>query len=1334
MKLVLHAITTAFLLFFAPNLILADTIFDSDIRIIKSDDTGITFTYQAPAAELITPDGYPEKFKAPRINRTAQIAKPGEPLLPVKVVPIGVPYNSKPTVAVINGQFTPLAEVEVPNFIIEKSEERFKTRINNQVLSKTWPPETAYIEGEDMIRGLRVIKVCLAAAKLENGFLHQAKSITVRVDFHNEGTLNNNPARPNGRIFDNILSEITANYEIARNWRVDWPPIPFKTASAQSVFDSSQVWIKMETSSEGIYKVSRFELNGIGVDVAAIDPREMRVFYGGGGELPVDNYIERPEFREIPIYITGSDDGEFNDSDRLIFYGESVDGIRYDEAEGRFAYRFNHYTEKNVYWLTYGGSFSAPPRRWTNVNGAPQNPSAVTISSFPDVAHDEQDLVFYVSPSNNSNDPDDHFNWFRGTNTGFSITKQLKDVVSGSQSLIVLKTKTAFDSLLVNDIPAERTSTFSGGYTEYSTTALRGNTGFNTFLLKDNANFYYDFIDIYYERWLNANNDQLFFAGPETNYNIEYHLTGVPPNYMLLDISSPDSVAQIINGELSGGSLEFQNLSNGKKRFCLFTSANYKNINKYEIYEPDDLRSTANGADYIIITNELFYDQALELADHRESISPDVRTRVVKVDDIYNQFSWGLFDAIAIRDFLKYAFENWSDPAPSYVVLVGDGHYDYRDNLNENVSNLIPPYESTQSSTNRDPYGSDESYVYFGEIGYLDSDGSGALDMIIGRLPVNNTSQMQIVLDKIINYESNPDMGKWRNNVIIVADDNNAPPPSGPSELFHTRQAESLATECVPVELEVTKIYMVEYPIRAGRTKPDAREALINAFNDGGLIVNWIGHGNKGLWAHEQIFRRIEDIPRLVNGEKLPLVFAASCSIAYFDHPSEQGMSEDFVRHPGGGAIVSIGATRLVYASGNSELNKDMFNQLLFADSVSFGQALYVAKYLREIPPDYPEANRRKFTLLGDPALIAGKPSLNAEFTYAPDSLKGLTVDSIAGNITDDLGEIQSDFNGTVWVLVKDASINRHKILVNYSGVPTGSYLDYELPGPTIFNGPADVLNGRFSTSFFIPKDISYGGTGAKIFVYFENGYIDGSGVVDSLPMAGGVSSEPDTTGPTIEIYYNGQNLADRIQAVPTNPVFEINLFDIHGINVTGSMGHSIKVEVDNGETFAKDITDDFVFERGNWQQGQATFTVPDLPEGEHLLNLKAWDNYNNSTLLSAYIQVFASDDFAISEVMNYPNPVVKADSTTFQYMLSNDAEVVTLKIFTLAGRKIKTFDLSAPGYTSSGFHNIIYYLKDSDNDRLASGVYIYKIEAIGTGFDGERRSSSIQSKLAILR
>jgi hypothetical protein len=407
---------------------------------------------------------------------------------------------------------------------------------------------------------------------------------------------------------------------------------------------------------------------------------------------------------------------------------------------------------------------------------------------------------------------------------------------------------------------------------------------------------------------------------------------------------------------------------------------------------------------------------------------------------------------------------------------------------------------------------------------------------------------------------------------------------------------------------------------------------------------------------------------------------------------------------------------------------------LLFADSVSFGQALYVAKFLREIPPGRPSANSRKFMLLGDPALIAGKPVLGAEFTYGPDSLKGLSVDSIAGYIVSDSGVVRDDFNGTIWVLVKDASINYRNYLTDYSGNPTGGYVDYIKPGPTIFYGPSEVVNGHFQSTFFVPKDITYGGSGAKIYVYFDNGDIDGHGVLDSLPMAGGVSAEEDSIGPAITAYFNSNEMNGEMQSLPDNAVINVRLFDEHGINVTGSMGHGIMVNIDDGESYTADVTDNFVFDMGDWQQGEVSLQMPHLTEGEHHLSIKAWDNYNNSSVFSTYITIYADDNFALKEVMNYPNPAVRIDSTVFQYMLTNDAEKVSLKIFTLTGRKIKTFDLESSEYTSLGYHYVPYNLRDSDGDNLASGVYIYKIEATGTGFDGRRRTSDFVSKLAIIR
>jgi len=1328
MKLVLNAIIAAFLFLPAVNSAGLENIFDGDVQIISSDETGITLTYTVPNAELVTIDGYPEKYKFPQIARTAQVRHEGKPLLPVKVIPIGVPFGSQPTISIISQRFSKLAEVEVPNFVSTLSENEFLARTQTQVPYQGWPSQSVFIESENIIRGLRIIKVNLAAAKIEDGVLYKADSYTIRIAFNNGQARDNNFPRPVGPVFENLLRRIVANYDVAKNWRVHWPPGPVAAEAAASVFDSSQIWVRMEATNPGIYRVSRFGLSNAGVPVDQIDPRELRIFYGGGRELPVDNDVPRPEFREIPIYVTGDEDGVFNEVDQVLFYAESTDRFEYDTLQQRYGYIYNHYTAKNVYWLTYDGDFQGIPSRWGSVDGSPDAPYNYAVDDFSDFIHEEQELIFYWSPS--ADDPNDHFDWFWGNQTNFTVNFQLVDAVAGAEARIVTKSVGAFDQLMVNNTPAERLS-YSGGISVFRSTALRGGTGFNTMILSKPTSFYLDCTDIHYQRWLTVQDNQLRFTSPESAGTIRYRISGVGADYVLLDISDIRNVARIENAAFTSDTLVFHCPNTDQRQFYLFEPSVVRSITGYEMYEADDLRSVNNGADYIIITPSIFYDQSLELAQHRQAVSPGIRTRVVRVEDVYNQFGWGLFDPLAIRDFLKYAYENWGGAPPAYAVLIGDGHYDYRNNMHTGVPNLMPPFESTASSTGRNPWASDESYIYFGQYGYLDSDAINGLDMIIGRLCANSVDEMQIVLNKIRNYEANPTMGTWRNNIILVADDNLSDVSN--TEVEHTVQAESLANTYIPNSMEIQKIYMVDYPLRAGGGRPDAREAMIQAVNDGGMILDYIGHGNKGLWAHEQLFRRIEDMPRLRNGDMLPMICAASCSIGFFDHPSEQGMAEDFVRYPAGGGIATISATRVVYSGPNAQLNRELFSQLLFADSTSFGGALYLAKYLRQVGGG-PSDNDRKFMIIGDPALVASKPTLEINFSYAPDSLQALTVDSIAGTVRNDSGEEQTNFNGTVWLLVKDASINRHRILTDYFGNPLNRYVDYVLPGPTIFNGPAEVTNGHFSTAFFVPKDVTYGGAKAKIFVYVENGSIDGSGVIDSLTISGGSSPEPDSTGPSIEIFCNGRILDSGVNALASQAILEARLYDPHGINMTGSMGHAIVFEMDEGETHSEDITGKFIFDRGNWQQGSAIFQLPELAEGEYAFSLKAWDNYNNSSLFTGYARIVADDRFAISEIMNYPNPAVRTDSTVFQYLLNGAAEKVSLKIFTLAGRKIKDLELRGPQYTSIGYHYINYNLKDADSDRLASGVYIYKIEAVGSGMDGQRRKTDGQSKLVILR
>jgi hypothetical protein len=785
---------------------------------------------------------------------------------------------------------------------------------------------------------------------------------------------------------------------------------------------------------------------------------------------------------------------------------------------------------------------------------------------------------------------------------------------------------------------------------------------------------------------------------------------------VLLDITDNLAPVMITGAELNGEDLVFHNSAgpDTNKEFYISSITRLKSPGNVSIYEPDNIRDVSspdNRADILLITYDDFIDEAQRLKDLRGD-EYQYSTRIVRISDVYNQFSWGLMDPIAIRNFLKFAYENWPAPAPSFVTLLGDGHYDYRRNLGGGNRNFIPPFENN-------PVMSDEHFLYFGQTGYLDSDTNNVPDMLIGRIPANSEQDAREMIDKFYNYDGDPDLSTWRNKVVVVADDN-LHPPNSITETYHTTQAEALSNNHVPNRFEVSKIYLIEYPLRTGGEKPEAREALIGAFNRGSLIIDWIGHGSPGLWADEHIFRRSQDIPRLNNARRLPLIYTASCSIGFFDDPSFESFAEELLRSNARGGVAVISATREVYAGANAALNRAVYDQLLGSDSVGIGEALYTAKYLRSYPGPTSQ-NDRSYILLGDASQILQFPKFDVRITTAPDSVVALSVGSVAGEITDNDGNVTSDFNGTAWITVKDGTLERTVVLRDRNNNPLSLSVQFDAPGAAIFLGPVDVVNGQFSGQFFIPKDVSYGSEGAKIYVYAENGSYDAAGVVDSLLG--------------INLLADGRPFGAGITMVSENFALGGEIEDPHGVNITGQLGHGIVVKIDDGEIYEADITGNFVYNRGEYTGGVFEVGIQELPPGEHDLSIKAWDNFNNSTLITRRIEVVSAEDLELMHVMNWPNPIRNTDTeTTFQYCLNNSVDRVKISIFTESGRKIWSFDTDDPQYTGVDCSYLDWNLKDADGDDLANGVYLYKISAEGNDTGGSKVTAEEFRKIAILR
>ncbi|GAI41217.1 unnamed protein product, partial [marine sediment metagenome] len=245
----------------------------------------------------------------------------------------------------------------------------------------------------------------------------------------------------------------------------------------------------------------------------------------------------------------------------------------------------------------------------------------------------------------------------------------------------------------------------------------------------------------------------------------------------------------------------------------------------------------------------------------------------VKVTDVYDEFNYGNFDPLAIKDFLSYAYFNWQFPKPVYVLLVGDASYDYKNYLGKNI-NYVPTHLFTQL------YVDTHGWLRFIEIGsdswFACVDGEDDLsDLLIGRLSGQNVSDIENMVEKIVQYEKHLPDEAWRKNILFVADN---PDEGGDFDWV----SDQIASYYVPEDYDTTKVYFSRYYQNASWCKSDIKEKI----NEGCVITNYFGHGAMDLWAGEVIFAS-RDVSSLQNLGKYPLLITWTCLNGYFLHAKD---------------------------------------------------------------------------------------------------------------------------------------------------------------------------------------------------------------------------------------------------------------------------------------------------------------------------------------------------------------------------------------------------------------------------------------------------------------
>ncbi len=1151
----------------------------------------------------------------------------------------------------------------------------------------------------------------------ETGETHVIKRLRVRINLSSSN-------REKIPVEEDFLQYSVLNWNVARNWGVNQS----RLSKVNVPIFSSGKWFRFEADEEGIYKIDKSFLESMGINIAEVDPKTIKIYSVNGYALPENIEDESIGFNENAIYIKGEEDGVFNDGDYILFYSRGIQSWEYNKSRYAIQRVKNPFTRKNYFWLTFGGNEGKRMPEKPSLNSSDAYKQNTTLSY---VFSDKDSVKIAASGRDYFGDV------FSGSRRERIYLNTLYSLVPGTKinyKFRLINTSSDFINYSVREsnqliysgsisLNARYSYTYgmqSVGTASYSNqlTDNRSNLKFTVNTNISSASVYLDYFEIEYQRYLQSTMDFLIFFSKDTNATIEYRITDFSnSDIFAFDLTNPYNVNIVTGAYISGGEIRFQsqeNKHNVSKYIALNSSAFKTPANGTQI-TPTDILSNVSGSRMIVITNKYFKEQAERYAAYRNSESSDpLSTSIYYVDDIMNQFSGGMLEPTSIRNFLKYAYDNWQTK-PQYVLFFGDGDYDYLNVVPEDTDkNFVPTYQTEESLSEINSYSTDD---YYARVSGIDK----AVDLATGRLAVQTLSDAEAVVDKIKKYERESSTGPWRYRITLIADDGLT--SEGDDTSLHTRQSEELILRRISSAYDLNKIYLVAYPTvitGLGRRKPEVNKAIVNAFNNGTLLANYIGHGNPNTWAHEYVFEKATTIPQLKNSEFFFLT-AATCDFGKYDDMSEQSSTELMVNMPDGGAIGIFTAARVVYATSNAAIN-DTFYTYLFKRTTE-GKPLRIGDVFMLTKQNRTAINDEKFHLFCDPSLRLKIPAENAKI----DSVNGTPVNQTVQinalgsvNIKGSL-EQNSAFNGEAIISVYDSERRVYYDEINYSVI---------MPGGLIYRGRSSVENSKYSTEFVVPKDISYENKNGKITAYVFNENNDAVGYTNNVIVGGtNPNAVNDGKGPEIEIYFDNEEFDN---AYLVNPDFTliVKLFDETGLNTTGTgIGHKLEGILDGDENNAIDFTNYFVGDlNSGGKSGAVKYKFTSLSEGEHNIKIKAWDVFNNFSETEVYFTVVSkNDELYLRNVYNYPNPFSSSTTFTFQHNV-NSALDVKIKIYTVAGRLIKEIEEYS---VMDRFVRIDWDGRDEDGNSLANGTYLYKIVAQTT--DGSFKKSAL-GKLSIIR
>jgi len=768
------------------------------------------------------------------------------------------------------------------------------------------------------------------------------------------------------------------------------PPAPLPL---NSLSQADEPRLKIYVSQEGLYHLGAGDLAAAGLDLSGVDPRTLRLENRG---------------LELPLYVGGEADGRFDENDYLEFWGEGLHGTYTQQNPEIYS---DLYTDVNVYWLSWGGTLGA---RLVEESGEVVETRAAHMLhavSYPCWRHFETNSYYNRLSQVDPDSLKEH--WYFDSGVKASQTRDYPaylpwpddNALSTVRVRVVLQGLTYPDefgqggqhhvyvSLNGQNTPALEAG--SAGASSWvgqtgvildtgpsqgisSTVMVHGQNQLSLFVPVDtdagpNDTVLLNWFEITYPRLYRADADLIRFAPPQNatpDTLVDFRLDGFTSSQISVYKLGQSKIinAEVIpyqQGNQTLYKLHFQDRPGGQPQYLALTPA-AKLLPDSTVLDPgSDLRqrlTTGAPVKLLVIAARDFEDHP-QLEAYLERRQAGLgRTELAFMDDVFDEYSEGIYTPQAIKDLIL----SLPQP-PQFLLLVGDASYDTRNHYGLG-GNLVPAmYVQTKA------YGAVASDFWYSRL-----DGDMIPDLAVGRISARSPAELADYLDKLEEYETDPDAGAWRGTHLFVSGTGGV---TGLSFLQLSQQIISRLPDDVMVERLATD--PVTSPFYGGTTD------LIDRFDEGALVIDYNGHGAGAVWSDNSLFR-LENLPQLSNQGRYPFITNFTCFIGAFDTP-EQGtiLGEEFIFEAEKGAIGVLGSSGLGWFINGSWLQEQLVARLYGQPGLSLGELINAAKTayysyygLGQSQESFDTVHL--MNLLGDPSLVLAHADAAPQVQAAP--------------------------------------------------------------------------------------------------------------------------------------------------------------------------------------------------------------------------------------------------------------------------------------------------------------------------------------------------------------